>query len=336
MDAGHRTDRAASPLHRFRHDAMACTWGLVVQHARRQYAEQVARVVFDEIDRLERELSRFRSDSDVARINALPPGQRLRVGADVFECLRIAERANVVTRGAFDVTLGALLPKPSDARRERQLAGDPPPFGQRSLALDPASKSVSVRIAGLSVDLGGIGKGFAIDRAVELLREWGISAAMLDSGQSSAYAIGVPLLAIPGQDAAWRIEIRDPADANRSLGVLRLQDQAVSGSGAALHGRHILDPRSGNPAVGAVAAWAMAGSAAMADALSTALMVLSRADADATIAGVPDASGLQLWDDGHHRTFAAQGCGFATVAAGGISLRDGPTSGLGSAGGDNV
>ncbi len=226
------SDHAAGALHRFTHDAMACRWGIWIVGEDRDYAGQAADAAFQEVDRLEAELSRFVQHSDIARINALEPGQSLRIGVDAFECLQLAAEVHAQTHGAFDVTYRADF-----------------------------------------VDLGGIGKGYAIDRAVSILRDWGVESALVHSGQSTLFAVGAP----PDSDA-WTVSIRDPNDHASTLGTVRLRDRALSGSGALLHGRHIIDPRTGAVPEAAAGAWSVAPSAALADALSTAFMVLSEGE----------------------------------------------------------
>jgi thiamine biosynthesis lipoprotein len=253
------------PLARVSHEAMACTWEAFIPSENPRQAEQAARAAFAEVDRLEQELSRFIPHSDVVRINALSAGRTVRVGIEVLECLELAGRIHQETHGAFDVTIGALLAN----RQAAQSA--PPQAGMDLLDIRRAERTVGVRVAGLKLDLGGIGKGYAVDRAIDVLRKWSIPAALLHSGQSSAYALGAP----PGQPG-WTIAIRNPTDHSAALGQLSVRDAALGGSGVLLHGRHIIDPRTRQPAAGALGAWALAPSAAAADALSTAFMVLSR------------------------------------------------------------
>ncbi|MBU0641499.1 MAG: FAD:protein FMN transferase [Planctomycetes bacterium] len=242
---------AAGELHLFEHEAMACTWGIQVLGEDADYAQQVANAAFEEVDRLELELSRYIERSDVARLNALPAGRPLRVGLDLFECLELAERVRAETGRAFDVTAGSVS---EHARR---------------LILDRATRTVTKRADAVTIDLGGIGKGYALDQAVVLLHDWSVEAALIHSGQSTLYAHGTP----PGQ-AGWTVALRDPVNPAVTLRKALIRDRALAGSGMLLHGPHIIDPRTGQPARGAAGTWALAPSAALADALSTAFMVM--------------------------------------------------------------
>ena len=254
--------RTPYPLRRFAHDAMACTFELYLVEEDAKYAWQAAEAAFAEADRLEQELSRFVPTSDVARINALPPGQSLRVGIDAFECLQQAIRLYVETGGAFDVTFG------SEIDHERQSESERFPT-MHLLECDARLHDVTVRAAGVQIDLGGIGKGYAIDQMVTTLRDWSIAAGLIHAGQSSAYALGSP-----PQAACWRVALRDPATHEQTLGSIELKDAALSGSGRLLHGEHIIDPATGRPVGGVSGAWARAASAAVSDALATAFMVM--------------------------------------------------------------
>ena len=240
---------------------MACTWEIHILGGEAAYAEQAAGAAFEEIDRLEQELSRFVEHSDISRINALRAGESTCVGIEASDCLRMAAQLHAETGGAFDVSIGALLEGAADATS---------PFGMSHLALDAKTRNVTVDIDGLIIDLGGLGKGYAVDQAVAILREWSIEAALVHSGQSTIYALGPP----PGEPG-WTIAIRDPSDHARTLARVSLRDRALSGSGTALHGQHIIDPRTAGPGACPLGSWAVAPAAALSDALSTTFSVFT-------------------------------------------------------------
>jgi thiamine biosynthesis lipoprotein len=129
---------------------------------------------------------------------------------------------------------------------------------------------VRAQTEGVRVDLGGIGKGYAIDQVLQILRDWSIDAGLIHAGQSSVYALGTPPAA-----KHWRFGLRDPVNHDETIEHVSLTNAALSGSGRMLHGDHIIDPRSGRPVDDRLGAWARAPSAALSDALSTAFMIMS-------------------------------------------------------------
>ncbi len=265
---------AGPTVHRFDHDAMATTFEILIPDQDADYAQQVAWAAFDELDRLEEEMSRFIETSDISRINALGPGASTRIGIATFECLQLAVRVGGETGGAFDPTIGSQ-----------------PLGGLDRLALRESDFAVSVTGPGVVVDLGGIGKGYALDRMADQLRDWSVDSALLHSGQSTVLALGTP-----SGLSGWPVSLRDPMSQSQTLATLLLCDRAISGSGKVVHGEHILDPRTGQPATAAEAAWALAGSAALSDALATAFMVLTADEVKAICERQPDVSGRVIKD----------------------------------------
>ncbi|NOY79810.1 MAG: hypothetical protein GXP31_02270 [Kiritimatiellaeota bacterium] len=252
------------PIRPYRHAAMATDFAILIRAPVDDgYARQAARAAFDELDRIEQELSRFIPTSDVSRINALEVGDRLRIGETAAACLRAAFAAWKDTGGAFDVT----------ARSVGAPGGGAAAIGMQYLDVDFATHEVAVRRPGLRVDLGGIGKGFALDRMADVLRDWKIDDALIEGGLSTALVLR--RASAPGDAKRWPLRLRDPRRSEGALGSLELEHGAMSGSAAVVHGPHIIDPHTGRPATGALAAWAFADSATRADALSTAFMVMS-------------------------------------------------------------
>jgi len=259
---------------------MACDWQVRIVGLSSDEARHAAAEAFERIDALEAELSRFVETSDVARLNRTPAGRWLRVGPATLAVLEVAERVRVASGGVFDVC--AAEGSATEAGR---------------IELDPVAVRVRRLDERVVVDLGGIGKGFALDEAGQVLRDWGVAGALVHCGQSTVLAIGT------GDDErGWRVAIRDPADIGRTLGEVRLAGgEALSGSGVTLR-EHIIDPRSARPETRWRATWALATTAAEADAWSTALMLL---DADA-IRAVCERGLLAgaMWSDGE-RVWAA-------------------------------
>jgi thiamine biosynthesis lipoprotein len=279
-------------IHRFPHQAMATTFEIVVQYEDKSYARGAAKAAFDELDRIEGELSRYIETSDVARLNNLPAARPLLLGLDTFECLKISAEIHVATAGAFDVTVGFLVdcwrdkekkprtPSPQELEFAREHTG------MHRLLFDEATHAVALTDSPVRVDLGGVGKGYGVDRMAEMLREWSIDRALIHGGFSSVLALDAPEGA-----AGWPVTLSHPADRSRTLARLQLERIAVSGSGLE-KGRHIIDPRSGRPAEGKIAAWSIAPDAARADCLSTAFMVMTGEEVTDYCADRPAMRGL--------------------------------------------
>ncbi|MBN1359835.1 MAG: FAD:protein FMN transferase [Sedimentisphaerales bacterium] len=266
---------AIPSVHRFTHSAMAATFEIIVQHEDKVYARQAANAAFDELDRIERNLSRFVENSDVARMNNLPAGQPLLLGLETFECLRLCQKLHAQADGAFDVTIGFLLDCWRDKDKKLrtpspdELAYARAHTGMSLLHLDESRYTVELSASPVRVDLGGVGKGYGVDKMAAMLEEWSIDRALLHGGYSSVLALDPP-----EGTAGWPVTLSDPQDRRRVLVRLQLAHRAVSGSGLQ-KGPHIIDPRLGRPVEAKIAAWSMAPDAATADALSTAFMIMT-------------------------------------------------------------
>lgn len=284
------------PLHRFAHEAMTTLFEVVVAGQEETYARQASAAVFREVDRLEGLLSRFQPVSDIAQINRLRPGESLHVCLEAFECLQLAAQVHADTGGAFDVTVGPLMNLMRDARgnwqrvTDAELAAARALTGMDRLVLNPQDFTVTIRPAtgpdpnaGVEVDLGAIGKGYALDKAAEILADWEIPDVLLHSGTSSVLALGhggEPAGGSAGQPG-WPLGVAGDWSREAGFDTVLLSGAALSGSGTEVKGQHVLDPRTGRPASNHLAAWAIAPSAALSDALSTAFMVMTTAEVNA-------------------------------------------------------
>lgn len=242
-----------------------------------------------EVERLEEMLSPFLETSEVARLNRRAAIEPVRVSPELFRYLEQAADLSRISGGAFDLTVGPLMAawgfrngSEGDAPPTAVLADAQGQVGMRWVELDHSDRTVRFHRPGLRLDLGAFGKGLAIDRAVERLREAGVGSALLHGGTSSAFALGE---APDGR--AWRIGLEAPASgsdaAMRALEVFSLRDESLSVSaiwGRVLSGPtgksygHVIDPRDGHPVNHTQLAAVMLPSAAESDALSTALLVL--------------------------------------------------------------
>jgi thiamine biosynthesis lipoprotein len=267
-------------LLRLSHRAMATTFEIVLPFAT-PHAVQLSEPVFDLLDRLESQLTVYRDTSEVVNINRLAPHAPVVVEERLFALLELAARLTAETEGAFDVTAGALVkawgffrgPRrvPPDDEREAALART----GMRHVVLTPEQRTVRFLRPGLEINLGSIGKGYAVDRMAELLRDdYNIPAFLLHGGHSSVYAKGTP----DNDPRGWAVGLKHPWDEERRLGQVWLRDRALGTSAATFrhleHQGHNLDPRSGWPAEGIASATVLAPTAAEADALATAFFVL--------------------------------------------------------------
>ena len=290
--------RELRQVRRFSHEAMATVFEVYAVHPDERYAAQAAQAAFDLADRLERELSRFLTNSDIARVNHLAAGESTRVSPSTLECLVIARHMFDLTGGAFDVSIGTGLP---------------------SLELDADDVLVRATSDGVHVDLGGIGKGYAVDLMAELLEEWGLQRALVHGGFSSVLALEPP----EGRDG-WPLTLSDPVAPSRVLARLLVRQTALGASGVR-KGDHIVEPRTGEPARGRRAAWVALprperacveasakgpaqseaegpapseaegpriAAAAVTDALTTAFMLLSREEMESLCERSP---GLEAW-----------------------------------------
>jgi thiamine biosynthesis lipoprotein len=252
--------------HTFQHEAMATYFEIVIADQEQGYARYAAEAAFRELDRLENELSRYIESSDISRANRLERGASTVISDDTVECLIIAADVTLATNRAFDPAYAS--------ERPEELAADAPPF-----TLDPASRTLTSHATHLHLDLGAVGKGYALDRMADTLREWKIPSAYLNSGGSTVLA-----LEAPSGETGWQVGLGE----GRGYRTFPMANAALSGSGIAVKGAHLINPRTGQPAPRTTRAWALAPTAAMADALSTAFFVQTEAEISALCAAHPE------------------------------------------------
>lgn len=227
-------------------------------HADERTARRAMTAAFAEVARLESLLSTYRPESEISRVNREAAKRPIAVSKETIECVAAALAMARQTGGAFDPTL----------KRD----------GHEHVVIDRERSTIRFTKGGLSLDLGGIGKGFALDRAAKALEAHGASQALLNFG-GQMLALDPP----PGADG-WIAAVRDPRNPTELIGGYSLARASVSTTATYERGDHIIDPRTGAAANGALAATMCAPSATEADALSTALDVLG-GDAAAELVG---------------------------------------------------
>ena len=256
------------------------------------------------MDRVDRLMSHYRPESPLSRLNRAAGSGPVVVEPELFDFLELCLRWSRESDGAFDVTVGPLMKAWGFFRDEgrwpdtRRLRAALAVVGYRHVALDRARRSVSFDRAGVELDLGGIGKGYAVDRAVELLRRRGVASALVNLGGSSVYGLGAP----PGGEA-WEVGIQDPADPGRKAVSVALRDQALSVSGGyarffekdGVRYSHVMDPRTGRPVVGVLSVAVVGASATDGDALDNVLFVQGLARARAFVARLPPRAAASVY-----------------------------------------
>lgn len=229
-----------------------------------------------ELEDCERSLSLFRRDSLLNHIHRAGVAEWVALDTDTFRLFEVCDDVYHLSGGAFDPTVAPLLEAHGLRDGVRDLAAAKLSVGWQGVVLDPERQAVRLRRPDIKIDLGAIGKGHGLDLAARALRDAGVGCAFLQGGTSTAVALGAP----PGA-SGWRVRIGRQAEApvvtlrDRCLSVSQTGGRTVRRAGKEIG--HVIDPRTGQPARGTSYASAIAPSAALADAWSTALLVAGSA-----------------------------------------------------------
>lgn len=262
--------------------AMRTRFEIALWGERPETLRAVAEEALAEVRALDAQLSAFDEASDVFELNAIASERPVVVEPRLFRLLERAAELAEGADGAFDITVGPLLRAwgfsggSGHPARPEELQAARACTGRGMVLLDARDRTVRFAREGVRIDLGAIGKGYALDRAAAILSEAEPGGALLHGGTSSVVAVGA------GPDGApWRVAVADPRAASDRVAVVELHDEALSVS--AVRGKafehegmvfgHVLDPRSGEPVRGAELAAVVCHSATDGDALSTALLV---------------------------------------------------------------
>lgn len=251
----------------------------------RVIGEETQRAVSEakrEIVRLEEKLSRFLPDSEISKINLYAGLGTFKVSAETYEVILFARRLSEMTKGLFDITIAPLVDlwnynHFSDVPSSMEIEKTMNKISYEDLILNPVHRSVGLRRAGQSIDLGGIGKGYASERCIRIFNQLGVASAYINIGGN------VSTLGNKSDDSPWSVGIRHPRCHDRLIGAVRVTGKAVVTSGdyeryisdcKGNRWHHILNPITGYPACsGLVSVTVVAKNAVVADALSTAIFV---------------------------------------------------------------
>jgi thiamine biosynthesis lipoprotein len=276
---------APSPLHR--HVAgrmsMACEYAIDAYGDDPDTLPGIVDDAFDEVDRIDRLMSHYKADSPLSRVNREAAQHPVAVEPELFDFIVDAMRYHRDSDGAFDITVGPLMKAWGFFRGEGHLPSDDElaaarrHVGAAHVLLNPESKTIAFDASGVELDLGGIAKGYAVDRVAGLLRRRHVAAALISAGGSTIYGLGAP----PGADG-WEVKLQDPLDARRIAFAIELKDRALSVAGTSekafesggVRYSHIMDPRTGRPVQGVLSVAVLASSGTAGDALDNAFFVL--------------------------------------------------------------
>ena len=273
--------------------AMGSLWEIYLVGTDREQLVAAADEGLDEIERLDRQLSHYKDDSDISRLNAHAGEQWVRLEPKLYFLLKRCVELSEMTGGAFDITSGPLTKAWGFFKGEKRI---PPEdevaavmenVGAQRILFDDENWLVYFTRPEMEINLGAIGKGYAIDEAVKTLRSFNVQNAVLHGGQSTIYAMGSPPEPVSSEleddfSPGWLFDIKDPRDRETVIQSVYLYDEALSTSGSyedffevdGVRYSHIIDPRSGYPAKGMLSVSVIAPNAADSDALSTAFFVM--------------------------------------------------------------
>jgi len=274
-------------LHRFEDSrvSMACTYTVAVYGSDPKQLPLITSAALDEVDRIDALMSHYKPESPLSQINREAGRNPVLVEPELFRFLERCLRYSQQSEGAFDITVGPLMKAWGFFRGEGRI----PWFfelwsvlrkvGYQHLRLDSAARTVQFARSGMELDLGGIAKGYAVDRVVELLKEQRIERAFVSAGGSTLYGLGTP-----PNGLGWEVKLQDPLaphDTSRSAATVLLKNQCLSVSGnyekffkvRGVTYSHIMDPRTGRPVENMLSVAVITQSGTDGDALDNAFYV---------------------------------------------------------------
>jgi thiamine biosynthesis lipoprotein len=226
--SGRQAGVSHGQLHR--HEAsrvsMACVYAIEAYGPDAEALPLIADEALDEVDRIDRLMSHYKAGSPLSRVNREAGHRPVALDAELFDFIADAMRYNRDSDGAFDVTVGPLMKAwgffSGEGRvpSEDELAAARRLVGATHVTLNASARTISFDEPGVELDLGGIAKGYAVDRAVRVLRQRQIAAALVSAGGSTLYGLGAP----PGR-TGWDVTLQDPVDGRKTALTFQLKDR---------------------------------------------------------------------------------------------------------------
>lgn len=266
-------------------EAMGTTYTVVAFGHGQQHLEQAVEAAFTEARRLDGLLSNYKPSSELSKVNRYAAERPVKVSPELFKLLETCIGYSRQSEGAFDIGVGPLMKiwgffkSTGRIPSKDEIASVMPSVGYRNIILDRENRTVRFRRSGVEIDPGGIGKGYAVDHMVEILKSNGITSALISAGGSSIYGLGTP-----PEARGWTVKIRNPMVWTETVEDVLLKDESLSTSGGyekffEVNGKiysHIMDPRTGYPASGVLAVSVIAPKTIDSEAWTKPFFVLGR------------------------------------------------------------
>jgi thiamine biosynthesis lipoprotein len=280
--------------------SMACTYTIVLYGKDPKQLPLITNAAFDEVDRIDALMSNYKPESPVSLINREAGKGPVRVEPELYRFLKHCKEYSRESDGAFDVTVGPLMKTWGFFRDEGRV---PWPFeiwsvlrhvGYQYLKLNDAQRTIQFEREGMEIDLGGIAKGYAVDRILEILKEQKIEHALISAGGSTLYGLGTP----PDRPG-WEVKLRDPLfphDPKKNATTVLLKDRCLSVSGSyekffvvgGVTYSHIMNPKTGRPVENMLSVAVLTRYGTDGDALDNSFYVLGPEKSKALIVKYPE------------------------------------------------
>jgi thiamine biosynthesis lipoprotein len=266
--------------------SMGCVYAIVAYGEDAAALPRIVEDAFDEVDRIDRLMSNYKPESPLSQLNREAAGAGFAtprtIDPELFAMIAESMRYSRASEGAFDITVGPLMRAWGFFRAEGRvptaaaLEDARRRVGYQHVTLNAERHEIAFDRRGVELDLGGIAKGYAVDRVVAMLRARHVAAALVSAGGSTIYALGAP----PGEPG-WEVSVQDPLTATKTALTLRLKDRVISIAGRSEKSferngvvySHIMDPRTGRPVQGMLTVAVLCATGTEGDALDDVFFV---------------------------------------------------------------